>query len=95
MTIEEATRYCRSLGVRSIVVKMGADGCLVDGHPLPAPVTERIVDTTGAGDAFNGGYIAGLVRGLSPIDAAALGQRTAARALQVRGAIDHNFVESI
>jgi sugar/nucleoside kinase (ribokinase family) len=42
------------------IAKLGADGCmaLVEGRPLrvaPPPVT--VVDTTGAGDSFNAGFL--------------------------------------
>ena len=61
---------------RRVVVKLGERGALcVDGPSrqrvsLP-PV--RPVDTTGAGDCFNAGLIAGLLDGLSLPQAVALG----------------------
>lgn len=39
------------------------------------PLNVRIVDTTGAGDAFAGGFLASLVEGVSPADSAKLGNR--------------------
>lgn len=96
-SLEEVFRDCHAYGVRTIIVKMGADGCVIKekGAPriIPAPTVATIVDTTGAGDAFNGGYIAGKTRGLSTLEACALGQSVAARTLQVRGAIDRDFRE--
>jgi sugar/nucleoside kinase (ribokinase family) len=65
-----------------VAVKLGARGVLVGVDPsglqqvsLP-PVTP--VDTTGAGDCFNAGLIAGLLRGLPLPEAAALGCATGA-----------------
>ena len=51
-----------------VVVKRGAKGSevLVDGDVISAPAFKvRVTDTTGAGDAFNAGFIAGLSYGLS------------------------------
>lgn len=66
-----------------VVVKLGERGALVAGARervhLP-PV--RPVDTTGAGDCFNAGLIAGLLRGMPLPEAAALG--CAAGALSTR-----------
>jgi fructoselysine-6-P-deglycase FrlB-like protein/sugar/nucleoside kinase (ribokinase family) len=69
-----------------IVVKLGAQGCLVraasDGivHRVGvSPVTA--VDATGAGDAFCGGFLAGLAEGLEPVHAAQRGAVSAAFAI--------------
>jgi len=65
---------CRELGVPTVVMTLGAQGCFVshdtvqrrgDGdlcYRLPAEAV-RVRDTTGAGDAFSGGLAAGLVQG--------------------------------
>lgn len=52
---------------------------------------DYVRDTTGAGDAFNAGYIAGLGRGLSPTEAVRSGQELAARVVGVKGAIDRTY----
>ncbi len=53
---------------------------------LPA-VHTHVVDTTGAGDAFNAGVLAGFKRGLSPSDAVDFAQRVAAIVVGEHGAI--------
>ena len=69
-----------------LVVKLGARGALcADGirqHRVSVPPLVP-VDATGAGDCFNAGLIAGLLRGLDLPQAAALG--CAAGALSTRG----------
>lgn len=68
-------------GVREIVVKNGAGPvCLrVDGvdYDLPTPAVTDIKDTTGAGDAFNAGYLAARLLGHDPGAAVRQGQRLA------------------
>ncbi len=41
------------------VLKRGADGCSFDGDERPALPVDRVVDTTGAGDALAAGYVVG------------------------------------
>jgi sugar/nucleoside kinase (ribokinase family) len=48
-------------------------------------VTVEAVDTTGAGDSFAGGVLAGLTRGLSLNQAAALGTYAGARVVSAYG----------
>lgn len=92
--IEHLRDAARS-GVRTIVMKDGARGCalLTDDELVAFPPIEgaHVVDTTGAGDAFNAGVIAGLLRGASLEESCHLGQRVAARSLMVPGAIDPSF----
>jgi 2-dehydro-3-deoxygluconokinase len=88
----------RQLGIRDIartILKAGSDGCGIwhEGtlRMLPPEREVRVVDCTGAGDAFNAGILAGIVRGYDEVDMCRLAQRTAERALGARGALDHSF----
>ncbi|PZQ82813.1 MAG: 2-dehydro-3-deoxygluconokinase [Ancylobacter novellus] len=78
-------------GVPEVVVKDGAEPCTLwsDGalHTVPAIKVETPVDTTGAGDSFNAGYLAGRLAGLGPVEAARLGHRVAARVICRPGAL--------
>lgn len=75
---EKACDALRALGVQTPIITMGEQGAYVYGHGLvPAVNAGPVVETTGAGDAFNGGFAAGLSEGLSAIEAAKLGCATA------------------
>ncbi|MFG2355744.1 carbohydrate kinase family protein [Streptomyces sp. NPDC048521] len=77
-----------------VVAKAGADGALVArsgvvGARVPAP-SATPQDTTGAGDAFTGAFLAALASGADPEEAAALGCRAGAEAvLRVGGRPPH------
>lgn len=67
---EDAARAAKmllSLGVKKVIVKMGALGIVyaeAEGEPTFVPVFEvEAIDTVAAGDAFNGGLAAALVAG--------------------------------
>ncbi|MEU6461839.1 PfkB family carbohydrate kinase [Streptomyces sp. NPDC046976] len=68
-----------------VVVKAGVDGALVSlagGTPARVPaVPASARDTTGAGDAFTGAFLAALLAGADPREAAARGCRAGARAV--------------
>jgi ribokinase len=80
---EELHALCRIFGVPTVIVTLGERGCFIsraDGHTaIPAHTGIEVVDTTGAGDAFVGGFAAGLVKfGGDEIAAARLGNTVAA-----------------
>ncbi|MEW2619723.1 PfkB family carbohydrate kinase [Streptomyces sp. NPDC048106] len=68
-----------------VVAKAGADGALVarlGGTPVRVPAVPATArDTTGAGDAFTGAFLAALLVGADPEEAAARGCRAGARAV--------------
>ena len=88
--IEQIDRLQR-IGVREIALTLGADGCLIaDGDVrarLPAPHVASITDTSGAGDAFNGAYLATRLRGGSAADAARSGLAVGSRVVAHAGAV--------
>lgn len=75
--LADAVRAVLALGVGGVAVTMGGDGCLVtaaNGELTALPAIEvAVVDTTGCGDGFNAGMIAGLLLGGDPVRAARLG----------------------
>jgi len=90
-TTPQATAERLGRLVGEVVVKNGEDAALiaVNGafQPVPAVHVATPVDTTGAGDSFNGGYLAARLAGHSPADAALRAHRVAAAVVQVRGAL--------
>ena len=77
-SLTEATNDILSLGTRGIAVTRGADGCLIATQQYRAPdslpaLPVAVVDTTGCGDGFTAGMLAGLLLGADPADAAWLG----------------------
>jgi ribokinase len=85
-----AARELLRLGPRSAVVTAGAAGAAVaEGGAArlrPAVPVARVVDTTGAGDAFAGALAAELARGADLDAAVAAGLRAGAEAVQRVGA---------
>ncbi|MCL6270417.1 sugar kinase [Sansalvadorimonas sp. 2012CJ34-2] len=81
----------RLQGIPEVVVKSGAEGCIVEFRDerklIPAKKVKTVLDTTAAGDSFNGGYLAARVRNYPPIEAARFGHAMAAEVIQHKGAI--------
>ena len=79
----------------SLVITRGEKGCSVyvggDRTDVPAVEPMRIIDPTGVGDAFRGGFMKGLVRGSSHVVAARLGAVAAAYALEHLGGQSHAY----
>ncbi len=80
--------HWQSLGCAETVVKLGADGCrLPDGRIIAPESVLAPVDTSGAGDAFNAGYLAARLRGEAQEQAARGGHALAGWTIMRRGAI--------
>ena len=71
--VAKAAAALCGMGVRSLVTKLGARGALCGTGPLVSVPAVEPADTTGAGDCFNAGLIAGLLDGLELPSAVALG----------------------
>lgn len=85
---DQALEHFMLKGVPLVVLKVGADGCYLGyrGEVMAIPTTAvRAVDTTGAGDAFNAGFLHGLTRQESLLQCAKLGLTTASLKILNRG----------
>jgi ribokinase len=87
---DDAAREIAALGPSLVVVKLGADGALVHdrrtGATTTVPATPAtVVDTTGAGDAYCGAFLAALVRGEAPVEAARWASAAASFAVEAFG----------
>lgn len=74
-SVEGYLDRCRSLGCKA-VVKLGAKGAIMiaEGREIRVdPPSVQVLDTTGAGDAFDAGFIDGLLAGLDPRSCLELG----------------------
>jgi 2-dehydro-3-deoxygluconokinase len=62
---EEAANAIMKIGPKIMVIKLGEKGCLVktrDSTMIGEPFNVEVVDTTGAGDAFDAAFVTGLLR---------------------------------
>ncbi len=86
-----AAAKLRRLGVRHVAVTLGAEGVLYAGadgeEHIPSPKVP-VLDTSGAGDAFNVALVDALVTGCAPRTAVAHGCAAGARIVQGPGFLD-------
>lgn len=74
---DEMCKYFLSAGAKNVILKMGERGSLIlssNGERIRVPAFKvKLVDTTGCGDAWSAGFIAGLSLNMSISKAAQLG----------------------
>ncbi|WP_438468622.1 sugar kinase [Vibrio vulnificus] len=98
-TPEQTIERLTSLGVGKCIVKLGADGCLVQDstnqgsssalapQAVPTQPVAQVVDTTSAGDSFNGGFLSAYLAGADLETSCQRGNALAGAVIQHRGAI--------
>ena len=88
---ESAAIFLHEKGARKVIIKLGKDGCWLFedevGSLIPGEKTQKVVDTTGAGDAFAAGLLAGLRRGLTLAESCQEGNRLGAKTVSFLGAV--------
>ena len=80
-TLEDADTACKKfveMGVKNPIITLGEKGAYLHNHGLiESYKVGKVLETTGAGDAFNGGFAAALAEGRSTLDAINFGCATA------------------
>jgi len=85
----EGSQILLKEGVKIVAVKLGSRGCYVtDGKEqhIIEPFRVKVVDSTGAGDAFCAGFIYGLIKNMTLRECGVLGNFVASRTLMKMGA---------
>lgn len=89
--LRELAEHFLSLGPRNVLLKLGERGAYLatsgGTRALIPSYSVTAVDTTAAGDAFNGGFAVALARGLSPVEAARFAAAVAAISVTRCGAL--------
>lgn len=83
-----AATHLSALGPQEVIIKRGANGAMVlhDGQLTEhAGLTVPVIDTVGAGDAFAGGYLAEVLRGVPTAERLATGVACGAWAVTANG----------
>jgi ribokinase len=93
-TLDDARRagdVLLSKGVKAALITLGSRGVLyhteMESVHVQAKSCGAVIDTTGAGDAFVGGFSAALSKGMRPIDAVRFGCATAGIAVTRLGTV--------
>ena len=85
-------------GCDEVIVKAGARGCFASSAPQTAKLVPakamRLIDASGAGDAFNAGYLASRLSGKDTASAIARGQQIAAWVITRKGAVPPNDTDA-
>lgn len=80
---------------RTIITTLGEKGSLVSTHTsdhrIPPAETDKVMDPTGAGDAYRAGLIKGLVMGKDIVTAAKMGSVAAVYAIEAYGTQEHRY----
>ncbi|MDQ4075980.1 MAG: PfkB family carbohydrate kinase, partial [Chloroflexota bacterium] len=88
----QAAEIFAAWGASLVVIKRGPDGCLfyerdADNFTTVPAYPTRVVDVTGAGDSFGGGFAVGLRQTGDPLQAALMGTVSASLAIEGYGAL--------
>ncbi len=81
----------KSYAIPELVIKRGADPCLLiqedSRQEVAAQRVDNVVDTNAAGDSFSAGYLSGWIQGHSSEQCAKTGHYVASQVIQHKGAV--------
>lgn len=87
---QDASKILLDYGPKVVLLTLGSEGVQLstqnEQKSFPAFLIDKIVDTTGAGDAFNAGFITSFLEGKSLTECIRRGQATSAIKIQGLGA---------
>lgn len=90
LSAEQTLASLLSTGVKNVILKRGAEGAIVSdsagARDLVGAFAVKAVDTTAAGDAFNGAFATALMQGKSPAESARFAAAAAAISVTRHGA---------
>ncbi len=89
LNYREGAKFMIDMGIKVVVIKRGVRGCYItngkEEFEIPA-LNVKVLDTTGAGDAFNAGFLYGYLKGKDLKKCGELGNYIAALCIQKFGA---------
>ncbi len=88
-TAESAAAQLRDKGIETVIITLGANGAYVDSPGVKGMISAQptiAIDTTAAGDVFNGALVTGLSEGMFVDQAVKFAHQAAAIAVSRRGA---------
>lgn len=86
---KKAAKTMIELGVEIVAVKLGKEGCYITNgreEYFIEAFKVKVVDTTGAGDAFDAGFLYGLLRGKDLYECGKIGNFVASKCIMSMGA---------
>ena len=90
--IDEIADIFFAKGVKSVVIKLGKDGCYIresvnaEAHTIPTYTHIKPVDTTGAGDSFCSGFLTALTKGKDFMECAKFANAVGTHCVMAKGA---------
>lgn len=87
---DKIIKYFWDKGVATVAVKMGKNGCVIGYNGEINTIAGKeaeVVDSTGAGDAFNGGFLHGIACGYTPFESARFATIVASEQIKGLGAV--------
>lgn len=87
--VDSAIRAVHDYGVKTVIVTLGLKGAVLSveetSYNIPAYKSKKIVDPTGAGDVFVGGFLAEYIRGENSLWCACVGSAAASLVVEAAG----------